>query len=258
MTNPKYGKIISIATAVMTVLLGIALIISAAHLFYTGGETPYTRERVEQYLSYCIIPAIIACLLIIAGKVFDFIENAKMDAKAKRTETEMLYGYAKRFDIDKLGEDARASVLNERRFRRYISIVCHSVAILFGITAVIYLAFIANFTVEELTADVLRAFCFSLPLAVLSVGAEATRIFICESSAKKERALLLDAVKDGYKPSPAKGEREASLEIKATVITRYAILGVAVLLIVIGIVNGGMADVLSKAVKICTECIGLG
>ena len=32
----------------------------------------------------------------------------------------------------------------------------------------------------------------------------------------------------------------------------------AVLLIVLGIINGGMADVLNKAVKICTECIGLG
>jgi hypothetical protein len=30
------------------------------------------------------------------------------------------------------------------------------------------------------------------------------------------------------------------------------------LFIVLGIVNGGMADVLNKAIKICTECIGLG
>ncbi|MBR2329934.1 MAG: thioredoxin [Clostridia bacterium] len=37
------------------------------------------------------------------------------------------------------------------------------------------------------------------------------------------------------------------------------VLGVcAVVLIVIGIGNGGMADVLAKAVKICTQCIGLG
>ncbi len=29
-------------------------------------------------------------------------------------------------------------------------------------------------------------------------------------------------------------------------------------LIVAGIINGGMRDVLVKAIKICTECIGLG
>ena len=39
---------------------------------------------------------------------------------------------------------------------------------------------------------------------------------------------------------------------------RIALVGCAVLFIVLGIVNGGMADVLNKAIKICTECIGLG
>lgn len=37
-----------------------------------------------------------------------------------------------------------------------------------------------------------------------------------------------------------------------------ALLAAAVLLIVLGVVNGGARDVLAKAVKICSECIGLG
>jgi hypothetical protein len=32
----------------------------------------------------------------------------------------------------------------------------------------------------------------------------------------------------------------------------------AVALVILGVFNGGMADVLGKAIKICTECIGLG
>ena len=32
----------------------------------------------------------------------------------------------------------------------------------------------------------------------------------------------------------------------------------AVLLIVLGVVNGGAQDVLAKAAKICSECIGIG
>lgn len=39
---------------------------------------------------------------------------------------------------------------------------------------------------------------------------------------------------------------------------RIAVLTVAVLFIVLGIRNGGMGDVLAKAIRICTECIGLG
>ena len=34
--------------------------------------------------------------------------------------------------------------------------------------------------------------------------------------------------------------------------------GTSVLLIVLGVWNGGALDVMTKAVKICSECIGLG
>ena len=37
-----------------------------------------------------------------------------------------------------------------------------------------------------------------------------------------------------------------------------ALFAAAVVLIVLGVVNGGAWDVLAKAVKICSECIGLG
>ena len=39
---------------------------------------------------------------------------------------------------------------------------------------------------------------------------------------------------------------------------RIALVGCAVLFIILGVTNGGMSDVLNKAIKICTECIGLG
>lgn len=39
---------------------------------------------------------------------------------------------------------------------------------------------------------------------------------------------------------------------------RITLLVIAITFIILGIVNGGMADVLGKAINICTECIGLG
>ncbi|MBO5868321.1 MAG: thioredoxin [Oscillospiraceae bacterium] len=39
---------------------------------------------------------------------------------------------------------------------------------------------------------------------------------------------------------------------------RWALLGVAVFLFVFGLFTGGTQDVLTKAVNICTECVGLG
>ncbi len=39
---------------------------------------------------------------------------------------------------------------------------------------------------------------------------------------------------------------------------RISIFAVAILLIVLGVANGGMKDVWEKAIRICSECIGLG
>lgn len=48
------------------------------------------------------------------------------------------------------------------------------------------------------------------------------------------------------------------LEAKRIKVTRYCILGIAILFLVYGLATGGIADVLAKAINICTECIGLG
>lgn len=37
-----------------------------------------------------------------------------------------------------------------------------------------------------------------------------------------------------------------------------ALVLVSVLLVALGVLNGGARDVLAKAIKICSECIGLG
>ena len=41
-------------------------------------------------------------------------------------------------------------------------------------------------------------------------------------------------------------------------ICKYAVIVLAVALLVYGFISGGTADVLTKAKNICTECVGLG
>ena len=43
-----------------------------------------------------------------------------------------------------------------------------------------------------------------------------------------------------------------------TLILRTAVLAAALFLIIIGILNGGLEDVLAKGASICSECVGLG
>ena len=51
-------------------------------------------------------------------------------------------------------------------------------------------------------------------------------------------------------PEPPRSRREALL--------RGALLGLALLLILVGVLNGGLRELFIKAANICTECIGLG
>ena len=55
-----------------------------------------------------------------------------------------------------------------------------------------------------------------------------------------------------------KNTAEGRLSPSATAIVRGIVLAAAVICIIAGILNGSMQDVLIKATKICTECIGRG
>ena len=100
----------------------------------------------------------------------------------------------------------------------------------------------------------------ALPLSVLALAVWCVTLFLCDLSYARE----LDELKSAAKATPSLIMRQSTPnkpqnECKATVwIIRAVIFAITVTFIVLGILNGGMDDVLSKAVKICTECIGLG
>lgn len=45
---------------------------------------------------------------------------------------------------------------------------------------------------------------------------------------------------------------------KNIIIIRAGLIAVGIILSVIGIHNGGYADIMNKAIRICYECIGIG
>lgn len=72
-----------------------------------------------------------------------------------------------------------------------------------------------------------------------------------ETADKPARLDGMDVKEQVKKAVPQKtGRRE--------MILRIVILIIAVVLIIMGVCNGGMDDVLAKGASICTECIGLG
>jgi len=256
MINSKYGKIISIATSVCIVLLGIAFIVSCSHLFFTAEEDPYSRARVGEYLIWLTVPSFITIAFVVCGFVYAYLTDAKEDELTARTNEELLQSFASRFDFESFDDKTKTSVLNIRRRRNIIDFIASEFSALCFVLILDYFIFFAKFSVENLNGDIISAFAFCLPLATVAVAIHIPRLYLSEKSCKEELLILKNGVKSSAKATVRINESHSRINI--TLISRYAVISVAVLLVILGILNGGMNDVFGKAIRICTECIGLG
>ena len=91
-----------------------------------------------------------------------------------------------------------------------------------------------------------------LGLAVLIVTAE-----LQGKSIQREYDAIMARIKE-EKDAGIKAEPQAAKPAPNVNVLRWIILAVAVVFIVIGIRNGSMMAVVNKAIRICTECVGLG
>ena len=95
----------------------------------------------------------------------------------------------------------------------------------------------------------------ALPLSVIAVGVHIPIAYYAESSAQRELDIMKNYIKENGAPKVVNNEKNSA---DYSIIVKCAVVAIAVVFIALGIVNGGMGDVFAKAVKICTECIGLG
>ena len=257
MTNTKYGKILAIATAICVILLGIAFIACCTHLYFTGGDNPFSRESVGRYLVILAAPSFITIALAIGGFIFAYVNKTKDNELTKRTNLEILESFKSRFAFDSFDEETKAGVLAIKKQRDIMTIVAMAISAVCAVISLVYLFFIGDFPNDNHNQEIISALTVILPLFAVTSAIHVIRLYIVENCAKQEYDLLRESVKKNGITAMAKEIRTEKL-ISGVNITKCVILAVAVAFVLIGIFNGGVADVLSKAVKICTECIGLG
>ncbi len=257
MANTKHGRIIAIATTACVILLGILFIVCCAHLYFTGGEQPYSRERVGDYLIILAVPSFITLALVIFGVIYNAVNGQRDTEDTARTSGELLESFTKRFDPKDFPEEARARSATERDKREIYTWVAYDISFLLVILAILYFHFFTAFTIENLNGDVVNALAGILPLAVCAIAVHIPKAYLIEKSCQRELEILKDSIKANGAPV-SKRKEEAEGKVDYALVARYLIVGAAVALIILGIFNGGMSDVLEKAIKICTECIGLG
>ena len=256
----NHKKVLGLATAVLTVLLCAALCASAALLYRQGmarraeegtSTAPvFTPEGVGRQLLRISPLAGLWLLALIIALVTDSL--ATREQKAAPDPAWMLR--LLRSGMEEMPPAAR----REQAFRRKASWASGLLAGAGGIAALLWLGNRANFTdwdLEKVMGDMLLHAGIPLlfSLFVLLAGA-----LLRERSMGREEKALLEARKE-RKAARAPAPPMAGIsETPARRGLRLALYLLGAALAAAGIINGGLKDVLIKAINICTECIGLG
>ena len=148
--------------------------------------------------------------------------------------------------VTDLPEAARA----EETLRRKITYGTAAVILVCAALSLVYLGNRDNFSSWDLEAVMGQMLVHTLPWIIVAFGAVIAASCACRRSMEREIALL-KGVSGNKAP-------EAAEKPSRVLYVRIALYALAAILIVLGINNGGMRDVLIKAINICTECIGLG
>ena len=259
-TKKKIHCIYGIVLSVVAVLAGICLIAACLNIYRSGvaSDAPqiYTREIVAQAFAKISVPVYACLILVIGGMVLNLalpLEKAKL--KPEKNLPLILSQLQKKTDLAACDEHLRNSIRKQRKQRKELRDLCifslslASILILRDVCNAAHWE--ANSTPSMVKAMYVMFGTLALPF-LLTVFATYRNRKSMEKEIELMRQAAVQAPKAVEQTAPqARSNRSAN-------IARIAILAFGALLVILGACNEGTADILTKAVNICTECVGLG
>lgn len=256
MTQKRSARIRLIYGAVQSASITAAAVclMHACVSIYRMGAHPFSREAVAEAFGPIAIPVYLCLALIAGGFLLDLILPAdSTKLKAKRNTALILRRLQAKADLDACGEELRTAILSQRkrrathkRIRAIVLVVCAVVFLCYGANP-------ANFHTSEINSSMAKAMLVLLPCLIPCFGYSLYVEYAAVSSMEREIELLKQAA-----PAAAKAEPETADSGRNLRTLRTVILVLAVVFLIFGYFTGGTTDVLTKAINICTECVGLG
>lgn len=259
-TKKKIHRIYGIVLGVAAVLAGICLIAGCLDIYRSGVASDaaqiYTREIVAQQFAKIAVPVYACLILVIGGMVLDMalpLEKARL--KPEKNLPLILRKLQEKTDLDACDRHLCEAIAKEQKLRRNHAWGC---GILLAIGFILFLIhacdsqnWAGNSTPSMITATVVMLGRLAVPFLFTVYSA-----YRCRKSMTAEIELMREAATQ----SPKAVEKAAPKvhSNRSANIVRVAILVIGALLVILGACNEGTADILTKAVNICTECVGLG
>ena len=248
------------------VLSGLLLVTSVLFIascigIYQSGDRPFTRESIGMAFRK-IAPVVYVTLAAIAGAIaIKLILPYNKKSKGEIPLSMTLHRFSKRLSLDVCTELERAKIERERAVRRILTYGGAAIIALSLIFSLIYVLTPGRFPYEDVNEEVATAVVVVFAFFLQSLIYALVVSFYIDASRAREIEYIKEAIarlkQDGITVAPIE-MTECHTKKTITLIARCAIPVIAIVFIILGISNGGMDDVLQKAVRICTECIGMG
>ena len=252
----KFRIFYSVLLSSLLIVSGILLIVACVGVYRSAEYSPFTPEAIATHFQPIAIPIFVTIAVLIGGIVLRIVFPSKDSRpRAVLDRRAMLLRMKESFTVTDVAYETASK--KERTLRTALFCGGALLCAIAAIPAILHL-FSQNAFLEDYNASVL-AFMPTLSIFATATTAVCTLVpYLAELSYKRETAELKAAIAKGGQ----KREKEKTVSRdRATALVwgiRLALLAAAALLLTFGILGGGMADILSKAINICTECIGLG
>ncbi len=232
---------------------GICLIVACVGI-YRSGDHPFSREIVAAAFEGIALPVILCLGLIVTGFVLKLLLPAKKKPAAPDRDLPTLRRLHAKTDLSGCDPTLTAAIQAEQRRRRLYRGVTLALLLVGSAVFLVYALNLDHFHQSEINASMIRAMWVLLPCMAVPFGFGVFAAYSGKRSVRREIALLKEAAGAAPKATPA----SATQPRRWLTAVRCVLLAAGVALLVAGILGDGFMDVLTKAINICTECIGLG
>lgn len=256
MTNKRIHLICSILLSVALVVAGICLI-SACVDIYLSGDRAFTPETVSIAFSKISIPVYLCLALVVLGFILDiFFPAEKKKAQPEKQYQAILTRLHSKLDMNICDAGIRQQIARQQNSRKLHGFISLFLLLLGSILFLSYGADSRNFDQQDIPGSMIKAMYWFIPCLAVPFIYSVFAAYHRRSSLQKE----IELVKQAIPTAPADENKEDVVVDHAKLFLglRLALLVLFVGIMVYGFFTGGTNDVLTKAINICTECVGLG
>ena len=255
------NKAYLITQTVLCILLAALLSAGAVGIYREGAkrkaeghamEWIYTREKAADTFGR-IEPLFFAAIGLMAAGLILNVRDEKEDQPVRDTEL------ARNLITARVSVPDEA-MKKERDLQKKLRAGGAAAAAVCAVPVLAYMLTPSHFAYDDLERMAGSLVMHILPWTLLGLAALAVSTVLQEKSMLRETEAAKKRIAEekaaGIRPEEAPaGEEKTGTGLSRL---RAVLFAAAVCFIIAGIFNGSMRDVLYKAVKICTECVGLG